>query len=279
MPEVWLAAVLVTVALLFVVASLFKKDLRDYATRIKEQIEEKYDAPDKPGAKHVLTTVALAGVGVLLGLFLKNVLAAGLLAACAVMYQQQKLVLDARKKRALIDDQAEVALQMVAALHSTMGDLVRALEATAQSVGEPLAGEIRRTVLEYHAGRPLHDALMGLAERTKNRDIDVFVKGVILSEKYGTKTEEVVTDVANIIRDRITLREEIKNEMKGQSTVINLFLLLIPLGLVGSLVFSVDARHTLMNTVGGKGLTCFLIAMEYAAWHISRKMMGVAEDL
>ena len=240
---------------------------------------ERYVQEKSADPKDTLLNLAALGVCAFVAALLKNPVAAGLLVICFILYRKQAIVLKRKEIQQKIDAQAEIALQMIAALYSTMGDMIRALEATSKSVGEPLSGEILRTVMEYRAGKTLNRALLEFAERTNNRDIDVFVKGVLLSEKYGTKTEDVVLDVAGIIRDRITLREEVKNEMKGQSLVINLFLSAIPIALVGSLLFLPDARYTLTETTGGKFLTCFLIVLEYVAWHVSRGMMGVADEL
>lgn len=223
--------------------------------------------------------VMILGGSVFIGMLIKNIAAGALLAMCGFMFQKHRKVLQEKAYKQKIDSQAEIALQMIAALYSTTSDLVMAFEATSKVVGDPMSSELLFTVKEYRAGKPWSRALLDFAERMGNRDIEVFVKGVLLSEKYGSQTEDVVLNVAQIIRDRITLQEEIKNETKGQGLVINLFLSAIPIALVASFLFMPDARYTLMETVGGKFLVCFLILLEYGAWWVSRAMMGVADDL
>ncbi|MCL6479086.1 MAG: type II secretion system F family protein [Peptococcaceae bacterium] len=226
----------------------------------------------------VAASAAAAVGGLAAGLAVNNPVAAVMMAFFGVVAcrKQVELSLGARKK--LIDEQAETALQMIASLYETTGDMVRAIEGAASCTASPMRDELVRTAVEYKAGKSLAGALEGLAERTDNRDIEVFVKGVVLSERYGTDTAAVVTDVAGVIRDRIVLREELVNEMRGQKLTVNVFLTLLPAVAVAMILFSHDARYTITATFLGKALLCFMILVEFGSWYMTRNQ-GVVEDL
>lgn len=280
MLEAFISGILATAAFLAWVAYRNQGRVLDFFRQAREEyVDECLMRLGVNRLAHNAVTAALAVAGACLGLVvLKNPPAVVLLAVFAVMYRRRSLYLQRQERKALIDQQAEVALQMVASLYETMGDMVRALEGTSKCVPHPMSAELRRVVAEYRAGKPMAEALRDFAERSENRDIDVFVKGVLLSEKYGTNTAEVVHDVAGLVRDRITLRDELKNELRGQKLTVNIFLLLIPVVGAALFLFSPEARNTMVNSLAGKGIVCALACVEYFAWHFTRGQ-GVVEDL
>lgn len=279
MVEAAVAAAFTTAALLAWFLRSRQEEVRAFLRRAREEADEGLMRLGIDKASYNLVTLLLVAGGAFAGfVLLKNPPAGVLMALFLYFYRRRSIDLRRQERKALIDQQAEVALQMVAALYETMGDMVRALEGTAHCVPEPMAGELKRVVAEYHAGTPLHEALREFAARSQNRDIDVFVNGVLLSEKYGTNTSEVVHDVAELIRDRITLRDELKNELRGQKLTVNVFLMLIPVAGAALFLFSPEARNTMTNSLVGKAIVCGLCCIEYFAWHFTRGQ-GVVEDL
>ena len=237
---------------------------------------------DRMGKKRsgfVLAVLVTAMGGIAVGLvLLNNPLAAVLCAALALPFHRKRVELEYAGRRAELEEQAEVALQMIASLYETIGDLVEAMRKAADCVPSPTRDELLRAVVAYHTGKPLKEVLLELAERMESRDFDIFAKSVVLSEVYGANTAEVVSDVAGIIRDRILLREELKNEMKGYNFTTNIFLLFLPVVAGGLIALYPDARHVLTGTFYGKVMVCAIILVEYLAWHLTRTFgSGVVE--
>lgn len=261
-----ITAVLVGMAL---IAWIVNSEWHNLTLRIKTDDNLMRLGIDK--TSYTAVTAVLLILGAFLGVFiLKNWAAAVLMVVLLYFYREKSIKFKEDEHKAAIDAQAETALQLIASLYETMGDMVAAFEKTAACVPSPMSDELRRVVAEYRAGRPLPEAMLDLAERSGSRDIDVFVRGVILSEKYGTNTSEVIQDVSNLIKDRITLRDELKNEVRGQKLTVNIFLALIPI--VGTLifVFSPDARHTMTATTLGQVIVCGLIGVMYAGWYLTQ---------
>mgnify|MGYP001164258594 CR=1 FL=1 len=228
-----------------------------------------------PTDKSKLITASISiGIFIILLVVFKNPLAGALGSFLTLLYRRRSRELERGNKNAQIEEQAEVALQLITALYENNHDLVRSIDQAGDCIQPPLSDELKRTVTEYYAGKPAMESLKDFADRVNNRDIDVFVKGVTLSEQYGTDTSQVIHDVSSIMADRITLREELRNEMKGQSLTITIFLSVLPLVTIGAMCFP-EMRQVLVDTSLGKSVITLMILMEYIAWHFTHRQAEV----
>jgi len=244
----------------------------------KGSLQYELDRLGKNGAGFIATAFLLSSAGFVLGLFLNNLAAAIMLAVFASLYWREKLKISYRKYLEVIDKQAETALLTTASLYDTNKDLIKSMEEAANCSPSPMREELMQTVLEYQVGKPYREALTGLVERTDNYDFDVLVKGISLSEEYGTDTSEVIRDISDNVRDRLILRDQIRNEIQGQSLMNYVFLFILPL-ITGLLfIFSSMARDTITTTSAGKILVCFMILVQFGAWYFTKKQ-GVVENL
>ena len=226
--------------------------------------------------------ILTCAVGVFLGavafVALSNPILAVLAIVLTLAFAHGEVDVFYRKRRGVIDEQAEVALQMLAGLYQVTGDLVDTLNKVSQSAASPLKEEIQQVIAEYNAGMDLSAALKDFAYRVDNRDIELFVQGVILSEHYGTDTSRVIKHIAEIIRNRLLLRDELKAETRGQSMTINIFLLLVPLAAAALWIFSPSSKEVLTHNAAGKMVLSIVAVVEFAAWYLTRKK-GVVEEL
>ena len=220
-------------------------------------------------SEYYLGTGILMALGAGLGLILKNPAASALLIFFAWIYRKKKLHENFQQRKAMIDTQVDTSLQMIASLYETTGDLIYSIDGAAKTTASPMREELIQTVQEYRVGKNLLEALSGLAERTENRDLEVFVRAVAISEEYGTNTSEVIVDTSKVISDRIVLREEIKNELRGQKLTTTIFLVFLPLAAFGVIGFYDEARHILINTFMGKIVLDIVILLNFIAWYFS----------
>lgn len=249
-----------------------------YAPAERGSVWYMLDRLKQPRLRWLVVTAVLAVAGFGAGLAINNPVAAVLIAVFVVLYRKEKVGVDFQQYRAALDEQAETALQMISSLYDTTGDLIKAIDGAKDCTASPMREELVRTLAEYRAGASLAEALKSWAERTDNRDIDIFVRAVTLSEKYGTDTAEVVSEVAQVIRDRILLREELKSEVRGQRLTVSLFLLFLPLAAVALLVLSDEARNVITGSIFGKAVICFMVCVEFASWYFTRRA-GMVEEL
>lgn len=240
---------------------MFWEDIETILKRISVEEESRYKTA---------TFITAAILAVVCVIFLNNIPAAVMAFILWVSFREKALEVQEMERKSKLEEQSEIALQMIASLYDVHKDMIRAFEGAADCVPPPMSDELKRVVIEYRAGKSMNEALTDFMERIENRDFEILCKGIMLSEQYGTDTSEVVQEVAQIIRDRIILREELKNELRGQKLTVDVFLMMIPV--VGTLlyIFSPEARHTMTETMAGKVIVMVLIAVEYAAWRITR---------
>ena len=131
-----------------------------------------------------------------------------------------------------------------------------------------MADELRLTVTQYNVNKAPLLALQDLAERIDDPNMNIFVNAVILSERYGTDTAQVIEDVGKKISYRIALRDELKNEIRGQSITIKIFFFVLPL-ITGGLMLIPDVRQVLTTSPIGLLLINVLLLIEYCAWYFS----------
>lgn len=216
----------------------------------------------------------LALGGAVLGLVLNNPLLVAAAIGVAYLFDKKCAELEGAKKKATLDSQAEVALQMVASLYEATGDLIGSLDKAAECVDDPLRSELKRTVVEYRSGTPVREALLGLAERVPSRDVRTFVEGMLEAERYGADAGAVISSIVQVIRDRMTLREDLKNEMKGQRLTVNILLMLLPLMLGLAFVMFPQSKGILTGTLAGKAIVAAIIPAEYFVWSMSVREVG-----
>jgi len=301
-PEVFLPAMLVPAALISVYvyrnAHKFKKsltrlrDILEYQATQRNSAFEKYrvsrDTAYKMGKLgpplnyntflvfNGLIALILAGASARV---LNNPFLAGITVVMWMLFSHQLVdKLYRTRIKAKIDCQAQLVLQLLAQLNQVSGNLVEAIERVIPSTPQPLKKELEMLIIKYRTNHDFDLCLKEFAANIDNGDIETFIHGIILAEEFGTNAHEVITENANVIQERISLRDELLNETKGKKTILYMFMVALPVLFLWLFFNSEDARHTFTETVKGQYLVSFLAVVEYICWYYdSRK--GVAEEL
>lgn len=180
--------------------------------------------------------------------------------------------------KAKIDSQAQLVLQLLAEVYSVSDNLQQAIERIMPSTPQPMRGELEKLILKTKTNEDLNRCLVEFAANIDNRDIETFVHGIILSDQFGADAKEVIVKNAEVIRDRMALRDELISETKGKKAVIGLFMVLLPVVFLWLFIGSEEAREVFTGSSKGQLLVAFLALVEYVCWYYdSRK--GVAEEL
>ncbi|MCL4441579.1 MAG: type II secretion system F family protein [Firmicutes bacterium] len=302
MPEIFIAAILLPAAIIavYVCRNLEKfkksltrlKDVLEYEATQRDSLFEKYrlardtayklkrlDAPLNYNTFAVFN-VAIALILVLASIkLLNNPYLAVISAPLWIVFAHQLVDrLYRARVKAKIDAQAQLVLQLLAELYQVSDNLLEAIERVIPSTPQPLKKELEMLVLKVRTNQDMDRCLIDFAANIDNRDIETFVHGIILADQYGTDTHEVITENANVIRERIALREELVNETKGKKVIIHMFMAALPALFLWLFIVSEDARQVFTQSQKGQYLVAVLGLVEYLCWHFdSRK--GVAEEL
>ncbi|HEX9697022.1 MAG TPA: type II secretion system F family protein [Actinomycetota bacterium] len=147
------------------------------------------------------------------------VLAAGLLgrwwiaAALGVLgAMSPRAVLSGRiaKRQAAFLEQLPDTLTLLAGTLKAGYGFMQALDVLVQETPQPTAGEFSRVLTEARLGMPLDGAMTSMAERTGSEDFRWVVLAINIQRQTGGNLADLLTTVAQTLRDREAVRRQIK---------------------------------------------------------------------
>jgi tight adherence protein B len=112
----------------------------------------------------------------------------------------------AEKLREQLPDVLTIMASSLRAGHS----FLQALDTTAKEIAQPAATEFQRVVAEIRLGRSAEDALGALAERVGSADFKWAVLAVNIQREVGGNLAEILDNVADTLRERATMRRQIR---------------------------------------------------------------------
>lgn len=133
-----------------------------------------------------------------------------------------------RRRAAAHDAQlnAQVAdtIELIASAMRSGFGFMHSLELAGREQTGPIAEEFRQVVREIDLGVSVDEALERLAVRTKDEDLELVVQAVLVLRRVGGDLGEVLGRIADMIRDRIRVRGEIRTltaQMRMSSWIVS----------------------------------------------------------
>ena len=165
-----------------------------------------------------------------------------------------------RKRREKFIARLPDALQLVASSLSAGYSLPQALDALVQQGVQPVSDEIGRALSETRLGVPVEDALDHVAARVADRDFEWTVMAIRIQREVGGNLAEVLTTVGHTLRERASLRRQVKVlSAEGRLSAIILMALPILLSLF-EFAFRRAYMRPLYSSKVGIGMLVFAIA-------------------
>jgi tight adherence protein B len=129
--------------------------------------------------------------------------------------------------------------------------LMQGVEAVSQEVSEPMGLELRRVVTEARLGRPLEEALDGVAERMASPDFAWAVMAIRIQREVGGNLSELLLTVAETMVQRERLRRDVAS-LTAEGRMSAYILIALPIGL-GVVMFMMNREYTskLLSTTMG----------------------------
>ncbi len=181
-----------------------------------------------------------------------------------------------RKQRLfLLEDQFPDALDTLARALRAGNPLSAGMELLTREVPQPLAGEFRKTLDERNLGVNWERALEHLAERIPVTEVSVFVAAVQIQSRTGGKLHEVLTKLAENMRESAALKGEIR-AIASHGQLTGTILTLLPVG-IAAMMAIVNPAHILVlwtNEVG-RMMVAAAIACLVLAHFVIRKLMEI----
>lgn len=88
--------------------------------------------------------------------------------------------------------------------------LPQAVDSVVREGSEPMAGELRRALVEQRLGVDITDALEGVGQRMDSEDFDWIVMAIRIQREVGGNLAEILHTVSDTLREREYLRRQVK---------------------------------------------------------------------
>jgi len=105
-----------------------------------------------------------------------------------------------------IDDRLDEALAHLAGSLRAGFSFLQACQMVVPQLDGPLKAEFEEMLEDVNVGASMEDALKGLAERISSYEVDIAVNAVLVQRQVGGSLAEILSSVANTIRERRELR-------------------------------------------------------------------------
>ncbi len=181
---------------------------------LEEKLGRKLEAGGVP-LKPAEWLLIHAGITIVTGLFLFLLFGGSWIWAIfglvigAVVPFAYLVVKDARRKKAFMS-QLPDSLQLLSGSLSAGYSLPQAVDTIVREGQQPLAAEFNRVLIETRLGAPIEDAMDGVAERMRSNDFSWVVMAIRIQREVGGNLAEVLTTVANTLREREFLRRHVR---------------------------------------------------------------------
>jgi tight adherence protein B len=161
------------------------------------------------------------------------------------------LSVKAARRQAKFDEQLPSTLQLLAGALQAGHSLQQAVDTVVHEAGDPIAGEFQRVLTEARLGRPLEEAFEAMAKRTRSVDFEWTVMAIRLQRQVGGNLAEVLSTVSQTIRDRYSLKRQIK-ALSAEGRLSSIILSVLPILLfTGLLILNPVFLRPLFTTTMG----------------------------
>ncbi len=201
---------------------------------------------------------------------------AAFLGAAVAMTAPYNFVLSRRNKRFLKfrENFPDVLDSLARALRAGY-PLSAAMEMIAAETEQPVSAEMRRTSAEANLGRGWPHALENLGKRMPLLEVNLFIGAVQLHARTGGKLSEVISGLAENMRESIALQGEVR-ALAAHGKLTGAILTILPIGIAIMMMFvSPGYMQVLFNHPLGKQLVGAAIACLLLAHFVIRKLVDI----
>jgi tight adherence protein B len=136
-----------------------------------------------------------------------------------------------------------------------------ALSSVVDEAEEPSQSELRRAVTDGQLGVPVEDALLRVAARMANSDLEQVALVASLQRETGGNTAEILDAVVDACRERLELRRLVK-ALTAQGRISRWILTALPLFVAGLvLLLNPGYLKPLVSTTGGQVMLAIAIGL------------------
>ena len=223
--------------------------------------------------------VAMAGLGFAIPyLFVGGVLGLGIAVGAALFgYQAPQMWLNRREsgRAKKLEDQLPEALTMISNSLKAGFGLLQSLDLAVEQLEHPVATELGQTVHETNVGSAIDQAFLDLSERCDSYDLDLVVTAVLVQRASGGNLAEILGNVAETMRERVRIRNEITT-LTAQQKLTGIVIGLLPVG-VGLLFLMASPEYItpLFTETLGKVMLGLAVVLETVGIMVIQRILDI----
>jgi len=191
----------------------------------------------RPGEAIALALIGAVLLGGLVGAVTGNFVLGALVLLFAFILVLAALNFLGRREKLKFEDQLPDTLTLLATSLRAGYSLLQAIEAVSAEAPLPTGREFGRAITEIRLGRPVVEALEGIADRTQSEDFAWAVMAIEIQREVGGNLSEVLNTVADTMLQRNRLRREVK-ALTAEGRISAFVLSAMPFGLFAFLYVS-----------------------------------------
>ncbi len=149
-------------------------------------------------------------IGLLIGLVLRNIVIALLLALAAIVIPRMLINRKRTTRLRNFNNQLADTITLLANSLRSGYSLLQAMELVSREAPAPMSTEFERVVREVGLGLAPEDALGNLVRRIQSDDLELMATAINVQREVGGNLAEVLDTISSTIRERVKLKGEIK---------------------------------------------------------------------
>lgn len=222
-------------------------------------------------AEWVLLHAAIALGAGLVGLLLGGAVLMAILLLAGSLLPAFYLRVKHSRRLAAFGAQLPETLTLMAGGLSAGLSVTQAIDTVVREGHEPMASELRRALVEHRLGIDIEETLGGVADRMGSTDFAWVVMAIRIQREVGGNLSEVLTTVADTIREREFLRRQVRS-LSAEGRLSAWILGIMPVAMfLYMLVANRDfVRPLYTETLGWLILAGAVFLLSSGSWFMSR---------
>ena len=150
-----------------------------------------------------------------------------------------------------------------------------AMDVVAMEAAPPVSAEMKKASVEANLGMGWQRALENLTQRVPLLEVNLFVSAVVLHSRTGGKLGDVMTGLAETMRESVSLQGEVRS-LGAHGKLTGVILTVLPIGIAAMMmVVSPSYMLVLYNHPWGKNMIAGAVGMLVAAHFVIRKIVDI----
>lgn len=248
----------------------------DFAQKLQIQMQQA--GLDWSPMKLLIMSVMCSFIGIIAGVkfpilgFGVSSLVFGALTACLPYFYVRRTRASRLNK---LEEQFPEALEFLARSMRAGHAFTISLEMLGEELPEPLGQEFRTLFNEQNLGAALEVALANLCNRVPLLDVRFFSSSVLLQKQTGGNLAEILTRLADVIRERFRLKGQVK-AASAHGRLTATILMLMPIGtMFALLVVSPGYLQGMAKDSDGKWMIAFAIIGQVIGNYFIRRIIKI----